>query len=833
MQEKSQKTVRLAIEGMHCTACARAVERALRRVEGVHDAEVDLLGQTARVQVAPRIPTEQLVDAVGRAGYAASPEPVPDHATHRIPVDGMTCASCASAVKDALRAVDGVRDVRVDLLANEATVIASGTPEASLHAAVRAAGYSVPATSPDEDDPENGDRRKLSASRQRMVIAWALSVPIVGWMLPEMLFGVVWPTPVGYHLVMTLLAAPVLLIAGLATVRGGFRAALHGSPTMDTLIALGAGASFITGPLAIAAQFQVIPSVLNYAGVAAMIMAFHLTGRFLEARATHRTTLAVRRLLRLGEGSARVIRGDALEDVPISQVRVGDLMAVRPGERIPTDGVVEDGQAEVDESLVTGEALPVLRQRGDPVVGATLATDGLLKVRATKVGADTFLAQMARLVREAQATKVPIQALADRVTGVFVPIVLAIAGVTLTAWLVAPNAMAAVARPLASVLPWLAEATSPVSSALYAAIAVLVIACPCALGLATPTALAVGLGVGATRGVLVRSGAALQALAGVTHITFDKTGTVTAGQPRVIDVRAISSDKRSVIELAAALEATSTHPIATAITRHALDQGIAIPDARDVHSEPGVGVRATVADDPAWIGRPPIIPPGDPARAPAESLFQEIESGSSSIVLVGSRHRGLVGAILLADTVRDEAAWAVAELKRQGRTPVMLTGDAAAVADSVAATLGIETVFSRMRPAAKLDAVRQLQQRNHRVAMVGDGINDAPALKAADVGVALGAGTDIAIDAADITLTSDGLVPLVAAVTLADATLRRIRGNLRWALAYNLIAIPLAILGLLHPLIAEAAMAVSSIHVVTSSLRLRRVRPPRPKDVTR
>jgi len=823
----------LQVQGMHCASCAHAVTQALRKIPEVIDAHVDLVQGTARVRHRPHLNPDVLLRAVRRAGYTAALPARPTARSIDLAVEGMTCASCAHAVEAALRAVDGVQDARVDYVSGEVVVTAAGDVDhEAVRGAVERAGYRVHEV-PTQlgEGPPAGDSLRVSDARHRMVLAWGLALPIVAWMLPEMLFGIHWPTPLGFHLAMTVLAAPVLWVAGRTTLVAGVRSALHRTPSMDTLIALGTTASFLTGPLAILAQTGIVPPIFDYAGVSAMIMAFHLSGRFLEARATHRTSMALRQLLELGEGVAHVLRHDTEQDVPISRVEVGDLMLVRPGERIPTDGVVELGSSDIDESLVTGESFPVPRGPGDRVVGATVNADGLLQVRATCVGAETFLSQMIRLVRHAQASRVPIQALADRITGVFVPVVLGAAALTFAGWLLFPGALSAVARTLSPVLPWLPSHVGTLSAALYAAIAVLVIACPCALGLATPTALAVGLGVGATHGVLVRSGGAMQALSRATHIAFDKTGTVTEGRPRVIDVIPASGDAREVISLAASVEATSTHPLARAVLDHAAAQGIPFVRAEDATSIPGVGVRATLDGQQVWVGRRELFVDVGAWRTEAERLEARLPSDAGTTLFVGGERRGVIGAVVVADSIREDAAWSIAQLRNRGLTPVMLTGDSDAAAAAVASALGIDIVRSRLRPEEKLEVVRGLQRDGFSVAMVGDGINDAPALKAADVGIAMGAGTDIAIESADITLTAQGIAPLITAITLADATLGRIRGNLRWAILYNLIAVPLAVLGLLHPLIAEAAMAASSVNVVSNSLRLRRFAPPR-RDAT-
>jgi Cu+-exporting ATPase len=522
-------------------------------------------------------------------------------------IDGMHCASCAQAVERALRTVDGVASAGVDLVNERAFVDASGdVSDDVLIAAVRAAGYratrELRAVTPDVLVERDAERAK--GARRRAAAAWVLALPIVVWMIPEMVWGVMWPSPLVFHFGMLLLAAPAVFIAGGPTLRSGFTAAVRRAPTMDTLIALGVGASFLTGVLAAVARLGLMmPPVPDYSGVAAMIMAFHLTGRWIEAAARGRTSGAIRALLGLGARTARVARGDAEVEISVTDVMVGDLMIIRPGERIPTDGLIEAGGSSVDESLATGESMPVLRQVGDRVIGATINGEGVLRVRATGVGEATFLAQVVRLVQQAQATKVPIQALADRVTRFFVPIVLVLAAATFFAWWLAPSALGQIAAAAGRFLPWGPSDASPLGRALFAAVAVLVIACPCALGLATPTALTVGAGRGARSGILLRNGEAVQALSRIDVLVLDKTGTVTVGRPHVVDIVAREVSDAELLALAGRIESASEHPLARAVVAACEARGIPLAAASDVRAVPGRGVRGRVDGREVWVGR--------------------------------------------------------------------------------------------------------------------------------------------------------------------------------------------------------------------------------------
>ncbi|MDH3732090.1 MAG: heavy metal translocating P-type ATPase [Gemmatimonadota bacterium] len=757
-------------------------------------------------------------------------------------IDGMHCAGCASAVERKLNSLEGVEAV-VSLPAETATidVAQSDLSFSDLREAVASAGYELSPPVRDPGDALRAERERLEradaaldGARARMRLAWALTVPIMIWMIPEMVFGVRWPNAVAFDAGMTLLALIVAAGPGRATFRGGWRSARGGVPNMDVLIALGAGVSIATGAWAILHALGVAPMIMNYAGIGAMIVAIHLTGRFIEIRARGRASAAIQALLSLEAPTARVEREGAELEVPTADVRLDDIMVIRPGERIPTDGVIVEGRSSLDESLATGESIPVDRAAGDPVIGSTVNHAGVLRVRATGVGADTFLARVIRQVEEAQASKVPIQEFADRVTAIFVPTIVIIASLALVGWLVFPDALASIAARASGLFPWVNHDLGRGSLAVFAAVAVLVIACPCALGLATPTALMVGTGLGATRGVLVRDGAAIQALDSADTLVFDKTGTLTRGRPAVVEVRTVrtgqaegsgdlpvgNASEMEVLRLAAAVEATSEHPLSRAIVSYADELGVVIPRARGAHAEVGRGVRGELAEGTVRVGNRQLMAEGGIDIGPIETALTDLETGGRTVVLVALETH-VLGVIAMADPVRDDAGETLRALRGQGLRTIMLTGDTESTAKAVAEAVGIDDYRARMLPADKVDAIRDLQASGASVAFVGDGINDAPALKIADVGLAVGSGTDIAIEAADVTLVSEDLAAVLRARRLARATFRKIKQNLFWAYFYNVIAIPVAFLGLLHPAIAEAAMALSSVTVVANANRLR------------
>jgi len=816
----------LRIEGMHCASCSQSVERALQSVPGVQHATVNLLTEQATIEHDGAVSSSDLIEAVEAAGFKAFVDEQLQSLELRI--EGMTCAGCSQAVERALSRVDGVSEVHVNLATERAAIRAASVDVAALTDAVRRSGYGATAVARlsafDEQNVADRDQSNLRVAAARMRVAWIAAIPVIGWMIPEMFFGVMWPNPLLFHLGMVLLAAIAIFFPGRDTLIGGFRALLHRSPTMDTLIALGTSVSLLSGILAVLGAVGWMQRTFSYAGLAAMLIAIHLTGRWIEATAKGRASSAIRRLLTLGAKTAIVLKGDVEVETPIGRVQRGDVLVVRPGGKIPTDGVVVAGTSYVDESLATGEPTPVKRSEGDPVIGATINGSGLLKVRATQVGEDTFLAQIIRLMNEVQGSKVPIQAFADRVTRFFVPVILGLAAITFLLWLAAPGLLSAAVEALSGILPWVDGSLNPLSRALFAAIAVLVIACPCALGLATPTALMVGSGVGGQNGILFRSGAAIQMLREADRIVFDKTGTITVGHPSVTDVIGVGADSADVLRLAASVEVGSEHPIGKAIVAEARERRIELEALDEFEAVSGKGVQARVGGARIAVGTRDWLTELGVAAGRGMNDWERLSAEAKSVVGIADIELGLVGLVAVADRVKPDASETVEILRSLGLAPVMVTGDSRATAEAVAKAVGIDEVVAEVLPAEKVAVVEKLRNLGSRVVMVGDGINDAPALKAADVGIAIGSGTDIAIEAADVTLVSGDLDALVRAVRLSRATFRKIRQNLFWAFFYNVVAVPFAVLGLLHPLIAEAAMALSSINVVTNANRLRRVR---------
>lgn len=730
-------------------------------------------------------------------------------------IGGMSCASCAQTIEKALNKTEGVEEVNVNFAAEKANICFDSKLVGfeKLKDIIKSTGYQVLEEEKVEEDKEE---KMMQQAKRRMLWTWAFTVPIILWMIPEMVLGIAWPNRLIYDLGMIVLATPVMFIMGWTTLSSAIKAVGHFSANMDVLIGMGTSASYITG---FASLF--LP-VANYAGVAAMIMAFHLTGRYVETKAKGRASQAIKKLLELGAKTARILVDGEEKEVPIEEVKVDDIMVVRPGEKIPTDGVIIEGESSIDESMATGESMPVNKKEQDEVIGATINQQGLLKVKATKIGKDTFLSQVIKMVEECQGTKVPVQEFADKVTRYFVPVVIGIALLTFLIWIIFPGFFNNILIWADSFIPWVNPGLGIISLAIFAAVAVLVIACPCALGLATPTALMVGSGKGAENGILIREGAAIQTLKDVHTIVFDKTGTITKGKPEVTDIIGLNNFKQDeVLKLAASVESGSEHPLGQAVVSKAKQKGAKLYNPDNFEAISGKGVKARIDSREVLVGSRKLMQ-GIKLSSAVEDSLKKLEHEAKTAILVAIDKK-IAGIIAVADTLKEDSISAISELEKMGLETAILTGDNKRTGKAIAKKVGISRVLAEVLPDEKVDEIKRLQSKVGKVAMVGDGINDAPALTQANVGIAIGTGTDIAIESSDVTLVSGELQAVVKAIKLSRATFRKIKQNLYWAFGYNTLAIPIAIAGLLHPVIAEIAMASSSVSVVTNANRLRKV----------
>ncbi|MEX0646957.1 MAG: heavy metal translocating P-type ATPase [Balneolaceae bacterium] len=815
------------VHGMHCAGCANSVEKALRSVDGVSRADVNIATGKATVYSDTPEPSVQIMKrAVSNAGFELEE---PDVQKITFAIEGMHCAGCTTAVEKAMKSVDGVTNASVNLTTEKAYAEFTGEPPVNkLIERVREAGYEISVAGVNKTDKleqqREREKKKLDNAGKKMIWSWVVTAPLMLWMFLEMVLGIHLTNNLVMELAMVGGAGFVIFGPGFETITSAWKSARNLTPNMDVLIALGTVASFITGLMSLAFILGFISSPFySFAGIAAMIMAFHLTGRYVETKARGRASEAITKLLTLEAKTANIIVNGKESEISTDELKKGDTVIIRPGEKIPSDGTVADGKSTVDESMVTGESMPVLRKKGEKVIGGTISTEGTIYVTVTEVGEDTFLNQVIKLVEEAQGSKIPVQEFADRVTAVFVPVILVLATLTFFTWWLLPDLLSPLLVWADYFLPWIVTDLEPLSQAFFVALAVLVIACPCALGLATPTALMVGSGLGAENGILIRRGEAIQRLNDVTTFVFDKTGTLTKGEPEVTDWISFDDDddenSQSLKKIASSVENLSEHPISRAITKYAEKE-------RDLHvddfqSYTGMGVKGEVNGKVILIGNAELLKtfsveiPDEVQKHAGELL----SAGKTTIFIVVDN---LVKAVAgITDTVKEQTHEMIRQIKQLGYKTVILTGDQQKVAARIAGELGIDEVLAEVKPGEKAKAIERLQNNGEIVAMVGDGVNDAPALSQSDVGIALGTGTDIAIESGSVILIDGNPEGVVKAVRLSKATFKKIRQNLFWAFFYNLVMLPVAMAGWMHPVLAEAAMAMSSVNVVGNSRRLR------------
>jgi len=791
------------ISGMSCASCAQRIEKGLKQVEGVKDARVNFATGQATIELEPGgAGLDKVIKKVRDLGY----DVVLDHV--ELGLGGMSCASCAQRIEKKLASLPGVVRAAVNFATAKASIDYDGTsvtPQDMIRAVTDLGYRAFLASDEAASDREQAEREaEIRRQKKLFIFAAVLSLPLLLYMLGELFHWMWLPEIIFNRYFQFALATPVQFIAGWQFYRDAYHTLKSGGANMSVLIALGTTAAYAYSTVVTFFGKGIGRSDV-YFETGAIIIALIILGRLLEAIAKGRTSEAIKKLMGLAPKTARVIRDGREVDIPVAEVQVGDIVVVRPGEKIPVDGTIIEGASAVDESMLTGESLPVDKGVGDKVVGATLNKHGSFKFRAEKVGRDTVLAQIIRVVEEAQGSKAPIQRLADIISGYFVPAVVVIAVITFLLWyfLLDPGNFA---------------------RALINFTAVLVIACPCALGLATPTSIMVGTGKGAENGILIKGGEYLEKAHKLQAVVLDKTGTITRGEPRLTDVVPLNGFTREeVLFLAASAERASEHPLGAAVVAGAEEEGLTLTTPSDFKAIPGHGVTARVDGREVRIGNRRLLSENGVDFAQFEEELTRLENEGKTAMLVAVDGR-LAGMVAVADTVKEHAVEGIAELKRLGLKVYMLTGDNRRTANAIARQVGIEEVLAEVLPEDKARKVEELKRQGFTVGMVGDGINDAPALAVADVGFAIGTGTDVAIEAADITLMRGDLRGIAAAIHLSRATMRNIKENLFWALVYNTLGIPVAAAGLLSPVIAGAAMAFSSVSVVTNALRLRRWR---------
>jgi len=809
------------ITGMTCTTCAATIEKGLSETPGVEQADVSFASEKASIKYDPtKVNLDKIKNTVSQLGYGVATK------KSIFPVGGMTCASCVARVEEALSSVPGVISVSVNLASEKATVeYLEGTELADMRRAVKDAGYELGPEAQALEDVTTAAQREIRVLRNKFIIAAILTASIMalGW----------GASFVGKSYLLWALATPVQFWAGLRFYRGAWGALKHRTSDMNTLIAVGTSVAYFYSTIAVISPGLFATGVLEphlYFHTSAAIITLILLGRFLEARARGQTSEAIKKLIGMQPKTALVIREGEQGEIPVEEVQVGDLILVRPGERVPIDGIVRQGYSSVDESMITGESIPVEKKVGDEVIGATINKTGSLEIEASRVGKETTLAHIVRMVEEAQGSKAPIQRLADVIASYFVPAVIGIAIVTFVVW-------------------YFVGPAPSLTFAFLNFVAVLVIACPCALGLATPTAIMVGTGKGAEHGILIRNGEALERAHQINTVLLDKTGTLTRGEPVMTDIiSAHSFSQEEVLQLAASAEHNSEHPLGEAVVKAALERKLELSPSSDFNAIPGQGVEASVEGKKLFLGNLRLMKERGLSLNGLEKKAAELLEGGKTVMFLGQDSQ-VAGIIALADTLKPGAREALQALRKMGIETAMLTGDNRRTAEAIAREADIDRVLAEVLPEHKAREVKKLQEDGKVVAMVGDGINDAPALAQADVGIAIGTGTDVAMETGDITLISGDLMGVVTAISLSKRTMRTIKQNLFWAFAYNTALIPIAAgvlylafgnigvpsglrfvlgeYGFLNPILAAAAMAASSITVVSNSLRLRRFKPVR------
>jgi Cu+-exporting ATPase len=820
----TDESAQLIVPGMGSNHCAGLVTTSIERLKGIKNIQTNIASHQVNVSFDASLSSLETIRlAVEKAGYDVASSQLAarkDIQKVGLTVPGMGSNHCAGLVRRSLERLSGIAKIDTNIANHQVSVRFDPkvVDSKALKEAVEKAGYDVT-----DVESTTSDSHKVAEAAEEQYLGqawknlWFAAIPttiIMLLMIPQMFWK---PIP-GYLAIVAILAFPVVFFkGGRSTHRSAWRSLKNRTANMDVLISLGSMPPYLIGLVGF------VYPMTSFIEMASTIMTFHMLGRYLETRAKGKASQAIKKLIKLGAKTAIILRDDIEVEVPVEELQIGDVMVIKPGAKVPTDGEIVDGNSHLDESIATGESVPVEKGPGDSVIGATINKEGLLKVKATKIGADTFLSQVIKLVEQAQGSKVPIQEFADRVTATFVPAVIGIAFLSFLSWIIFADTLRPVLEWGGSFLPWVDPSLTPIIAAILASVAVMVIACPCALGLATPTAIMVGSGMGAERGVLIRSGEAIQTLKDIKVVVLDKTGTITAGKPSLTDVIPSSGfTSEELLMATAAVEGGSEHPLAQAIVQGAKKQNLSIPTLESFQSITAQGVEGVVNGQLVHVGNRRLLSEQGVELGDLDETLQSLEIQGKTAMLVAIDKQA-AGVVAVADTIKEDSKSAIKAMHDSKIHVVMVTGDNERTAKFVAEQVGIDEVLANVLPEGKVDSVKQLQAKyGNSVAMVGDGINDAPALKQANVGIAIGAGADVAIEAADVTLVQGQLTKLVEAILLSKATFRKIVENLFWAWFYNLAAIPVAALGLLHPMIGVIAMTISSLSVIGNSILLKR-----------
>ncbi|SDM72450.1 Cu+-exporting ATPase [Fictibacillus solisalsi] len=804
-KETHSKETNLQITGMTCAACAIRIEKGLNKLEGVNQASVNLALEKSTVSYDPKIiEVADLHKKIEDLGYGIVSEKA------EFSITGMTCAACATRIEKGLNKLPGVTNANVNLALETATVKYNPSEVSIVEMVKKVQNLGYNASLKKENDQENVDHRAIEIEKQKgkFTFSLILSIPLLWAMVTHFEFTsfIYMPEMFMNPWVQLALATPVQFVVGKQFYVGAYKALRNKSANMDVLVALGTSAAYF---------YSLYLSILSigskekmtelYFETSAVLITLILLGKLFEAKAKGRSSEAIKKLMGLQAKTATILRNGEEKEIPIEEVEVGDVVYIKPGEKVPVDGEIIEGRSALDESMLTGESIPIDKTVGDTVIGATINKNGFLKIKATKVGRDTALAQIIKVVEEAQGSKAPIQRLADKISGIFVPIVVGVAVLTFLIW-------------------YLWVSPGDFAAALEKLIAVLVIACPCALGLATPTSIMAGSGRSAEYGILFKGGEHLETTHRIDTIILDKTGTVTNGTPELTDVLVKQPfTEKQVLTLVGAAEKNSEHPLAQAIVQGIKEKGIDLPSSSEFDAIPGYGIQAVVNNKKVLIGTRKLMKENNIAINDAVTTMDELERNGKTAMLMAIDNY-YAGIIAVADTIKDTSQRAVSRLKSMGLDVIMITGDNQQTADAIAKEVGINHVIAEVLPEGKAEEVKKLQQQGKTVAMVGDGINDAPALALADIGMAIGTGTDVAMEAADVTLIRGDLNSIADAIYMSKKTIRNIKQNLFWAFGYNVLGIPVAALGFLAPWLAGAAMAFSSVSVVLNALRLQKVK---------